>query len=127
MTSRNHHLGMLMACASPGSALAYHLGLATFGSDMVRRNIATDRLADGVQQSVIEEPLNEADMHGQQRPLASTRGWLGRAFHRLHAWTWAREMREREAYLARSRDLSDLEARMRHLDDHTLSRGSALR
>ena len=127
MTSGTHRLGMLMACASPGSALAYHLGLATFGSDMVRRNIATDLPVDPNEQAVVEDPLNEADSHGQERPLASTRGWLGRVLHRLHAWTWDREAREREAYLARSRDRSDLEARMRHLDDHTLSRGHVLR
>jgi hypothetical protein len=36
-------------------------------------------------------------------------------------------MREREAYLARSQDLCDLEARMRHLDGDTLARGRALR
>jgi hypothetical protein len=32
---------MLMACASPGSALAYHLGLATFETGMLRRDKAT--------------------------------------------------------------------------------------
>jgi hypothetical protein len=33
---------MLMACASPGSAWAYHLGLATFEAGLLRRDKATD-------------------------------------------------------------------------------------
>jgi hypothetical protein len=33
---------MLMACASPGSALAYHLGLATFRPVVLRRDKTTE-------------------------------------------------------------------------------------
>ena len=36
---------MLMACASPGSALAYHLGLATFEPAVLRRGNATETVA----------------------------------------------------------------------------------
>lgn len=44
---------MLMACASPGSALAYHLGLVTFGTGMLRRDKATaDTEAEGSNRSV---------------------------------------------------------------------------
>jgi hypothetical protein len=37
----DHRFTMLMACASPGSAYAYHLGLATFGPALLRRSKAT--------------------------------------------------------------------------------------
>jgi len=40
-TSWSHRLTMLMACASPGSALAYHLGVATFGPVVLRSGKAT--------------------------------------------------------------------------------------
>jgi hypothetical protein len=33
---------MLMACASPGSAWAYHLGLITFKAGLLRRDKATE-------------------------------------------------------------------------------------
>ena len=40
------------------------------------------------------------------------RGWLDR----LDDWFWKHEQREREAYLAASTDIYDLEARMRNLE-----------
>jgi hypothetical protein len=38
----NDRFTMLMACASPGSALAYHLGVATFETGMLRGDKAPD-------------------------------------------------------------------------------------
>jgi len=109
-------LGMLMACGSPGSALAYHLGLTTFEPGMVRRNITT------------EPSTAPADRAGDASRVPPTTGWFGRLFDRLEAWAWEREMREREAFLAQAQDLYDLEARMRHLDGDEFSRrGHALR
>src|SRR4249920_3841067 len=93
-------LGMLMACGSPGSALAYHLGLTVFEPGMVRRNTTPEILAEGVDPA---PPVSEATKTKTKRdaPSApSVRGWLGRLFDRLEAWSWEREMREREAYLA---------------------------
>ncbi|HTT37151.1 MAG TPA: DUF3563 family protein [Burkholderiales bacterium] len=49
-----------------------------------------------------------------------------RLFDRLETWSWERQVREREAYLAQSRDLADLEYRMRRLDRTTLLRGRSL-
>jgi hypothetical protein len=37
----NQRLAMLMACASPGSAFAYHLGLLNNRSRVLRRDTAT--------------------------------------------------------------------------------------
>jgi hypothetical protein len=42
----NDRFTMLMACASPGSAFAYHLGLATFESGMLRRDKTTETPAE---------------------------------------------------------------------------------
>jgi hypothetical protein len=38
----NERFGMLLASGSPGSALAYQLGVASAESGMLRRGIATD-------------------------------------------------------------------------------------
>ena len=110
----DHPLGMLMASGSPGSALAYHLGVTVFKADMARRNTAT-----------------EAGSETPDRVVATARmpwisGWIDRMFDRLETWSWERERRAREAYLARSQDLKDLEERMRQLDSGTLARGRAL-
>jgi uncharacterized protein DUF3563 len=56
-----------------------------------------------------------------------TGGWLARLFERLENWAWDRQQREREAFLAQSTDLYDLEYRMRQLDDDMVSRGCMLR
>jgi len=37
-------------------------------------------------------------------------------FERLDRWLWRQEMKEREAWLAESKDIFELEARMRMLD-----------
>ena len=102
--------GMLMACASPGSAWAYHLGTSVSKPDVVQRSrpIATD-----------ETDASSAN---------SGTGWLRRAFDRLEQWSWDRQVRVNEAYLSQATDLCDLEYRIRQLDnDDGLSRTRALR
>lgn len=47
-------LTMLMACASPGSAFAYHLGLATFGPAVLRRGKAME--SDPVPEPAMQDP-----------------------------------------------------------------------
>lgn len=45
-------------------------------------------------------------------------GWL----ERLDAWYWRQEQKEREAYLAKARDVFDLERRIEALDRQGFSR-----
>jgi len=60
--------------------------------------------------------------------IARVRKWFHEASIRLETWSWQRQMREHEAFLAQATDLADLEARMRRLDgDPFLSRARALR
>ena len=123
----DERMGMLMASGSPGSALAYHLGQTTFEPMMVQRGKRPESNAaeaDGVPASdatASRGPGADAD-GGPPR-----KGWLSRAWRRLETWSWQRQVREREAYLAQSKDLVDLEARMRDLDgDAFLSRARTL-
>jgi hypothetical protein len=121
-------LGMLMACGSPGSALAYHLGLTVFEPEMVRRNTTPETLAEHGDRAPAVSGATKMETKRDAPRVPPVRGWLGRMFDRLEAWSWEREMREREAYLAQAQDLYDLEARMRHLDGDEFSRrGRALR
>ena len=121
-------LGMLMASGSPGSALAYHLGQATFEPGMVRRNKTSDAPAKPGDRAAAGSTTNQTKATSDASRGPSVRGWFGRMFDRLEAWSWEREMRQREAYLAQAQDLYDLERRMRQLDgDDFLSRGRALR
>lgn len=116
----DERLGMLMACGSPGSALAYHLGQITFKPMMVRRG-TVDRVS-----SRSERP-HTTDARPEQMAASKAKGWLGRLWDRLEAWSWHRHVREREAYLAQATDLAELETRMRRLDgDAQLSRARAL-
>jgi hypothetical protein len=108
-----YRLGLLAASASPASALAFSLGLTTFKPEMLRRTENPDEVEQAGEKSTARAP--------------SDRSWLGRIADRLETWSWEREVRAREAYLAQSQDLFDLEARMRHLDGDVLSRGRALR
>jgi hypothetical protein len=106
----NERFGMLMACASPGSALAYHLGTDATRPALVQRGIADD---------LVETTGS--------KPRSVT-NWLQRAFDRLEQWSWERQMKSQEAYLSQATDLCDLEARIRHLDNGDgLSRSQALR
>ena len=106
----NERFGMLMASGSPGSALAYQAGHAVSGTDMMRRSTTTGKVVEGV-----EVPVRKAG------------SWLSRLLERFEAWSYSREMREIEAYLAQAQNHADLEARMRHLHDDLLSRARALR
>ena len=106
----NERFGMLMACASPGSALAYHLGTHATKPVLVQRSrsAGTHETADA--------------------RARSCTNWLQRAFDRLEQWSWERQMKTQEAYLSQATDLCDLEARIRHLDNGDgLSRSQALR
>jgi Protein of unknown function (DUF3563) len=95
---------------------------------MVRRNIASDAPAKEGDRARVQSGTNKTETESDASRAPSVRGWLGRLFDRLEAWSWEREMREREAYLARAQDLYDLEARMHHLDGDEFSRrGRALR
>ena len=124
----DERLGMLMACGSPGSALAYHLGQTAFETDMLRRSRATDGTGDESRPRDDSSPLQGENRSGRTRPDYALTGWLERLWVRLEAWSWQREMREREAYLAQATDLVDLENRMRQLDgDPFLARARALR
>ena len=106
----NERFGMLMACASPGSALAYHLGKTVSEPGLVQRSSET---ATAVERT--------------SKPRTGT-AWLLGLFDRLEQWSWERQMRAQEAYLSNATDLCDLEARMRQLDNGDgLSRGRALR
>ena len=117
----NERFGMLMASGSPGSALAYQLGNSLSSSDMMRRNTATGKSPEAA-----DPP--QASARKTQAPARRTLGaWLRSLFDRFEAWTYAREMREIEAYLAQAQNHADLEARMRHLHDDLLSRARALR
>jgi len=106
----NERFGMLMACASPGSALACHLGKTISEPGLLERSGKT---------------ATAAERSSKARPGT---GWLGGLFDRLEQWSWERQMRAQEAYLSNAMDLRDLEARMRQLDNGDgLSRGRALR
>jgi hypothetical protein len=111
----NQPLSVLISAASPGSALAHQLGVATFGPMLLRRG---------------SEPLKAptAGIAAARRLAAPPAGgWLARLFERLENWAWDRQQREREAFLAQSADLYDLEYRMRQLDSDMVSRGCMLR
>ena len=108
----NERLGMLMASGSPGSALAYQLGNSQSCPDMMRRNIAT---------------VKSPEVETGKAPVRTLGAWLRSLFDRFEAWTYSREMREIEAYLAKAQNHADLEARMRHLHDDLLSRARSLR
>jgi Protein of unknown function (DUF3563) len=122
-------LALLAACASPGSALAYHQGQGIVEPMMPHRNMR-ERVLPRVTSAGTAEPKNGSPAAGSQSEEALVRpaaGWFRRLFARLEEWSWKMETREREAYLAQAQNLSDLEARMRRLDDAVLSRGRALR
>ena len=123
----NQQLGMLAACGSPGSALAYHLGQSIFEAGLPRRNTATGDTS----QTAAQEPAKRTTVEAAPAEVAShaapARNWFARALHRLENWSWEREVKDREAYLSRSQDLSDLEARMRRIDGNLLAPGCPVR
>lgn len=122
----DERMGMLMACGSPGSALAYHLGQTTFRSTMVQRGKAPESGIPQIRLPALGTTAS-AQSSADTRGGRSKTGWFTRVWRRLEAWSWQRQVREREAYLAEAKDLVDLEARMRDLDgDAFLSRARTL-
>jgi hypothetical protein len=123
----DERMGMLMACGSPGSALAYHLGQTTFGPTMVQRGKASESCVAQPDWSPASGATASAESGADTSSEHSRGGWFTRAWHRLEAWSWQRQVREHEDYLAQAKDLVDLEARMRDLDgDAFLSRARIL-
>jgi hypothetical protein len=92
-------LSLLMACASPGSALAYHLGLASSEAVLMQRSTG----AAG-------QPAA-----GPAEPVRSVVTWLTGLPAAVARWYAERERRELDRYLAQAQNVSDLEARMRDL------------
>ena len=124
----NERFGMLMASGSPGSALAYQLGNSLSRAYMMRRNTATVKSPEAADPAQAPARETQAPAGKTQAPARKTLGgWLRSLFDRFEAWTYAREMREIEAYLAQAQNHADLETRMRHLHDDLLSRARALR
>jgi hypothetical protein len=117
----------LAACGSPGNALAYRLNQGAVGSRMLHCATGPNVLAR-VTCSGTDSPPDAAPAaaQGATVPAGSPTSWIGRLFSRLEEWSWRAELREREAYLAQAQNESDLEARMRRLDDVVLSRERAL-
>ena len=72
------------------------------------------RLTHGILQDASERA--QKDSAAPASTFANTaskpRGWLDR----LDTWFWKQEMKSREAFLARSTDIFDLEERMRRLE-----------
>src|SRR5512139_2320848 len=104
-TSGGSKFTLLMACASPGSALAYHLGLASNQAGLMRRTTIADSQAthQGTGPGVSGTPT--------QRVVS----WLTGLPAAVARWYAARERQELERYLAQAQNVSDLEARMRDL------------
>ena len=126
----DERISMLMAIGTPVKSSTYGLGQPALESNMMHRNMVAKMPADPRNQVRVRSVTEQTESkHGASR-APSIRSWLGlgRLFDRLEAWSWERETREREAYLAQAQDLYDLEARMRHLDGDEFSRrGRALR
>jgi hypothetical protein len=123
----DERMGMLMACGSPGSALAYHLGQTTFEPMMVQRGKVPESDPGQTDRSPASDSTPSRESASDTAGQPSPKNWLSRAWHCLETWSWQRQLREREAYLAQAKDLVDLEARMRDLDgDAFLSRARTL-
>jgi len=121
----NERLGVLIAGAGPASALAYALGKTVFEPMMLQRATVSEEIGS----AAVKPVFGGAPKRGEPARSGGrdrSRSWLIRLFDRLETWSWERQVREREAYLAQSRDLADLEYRMRQLDRTTLLRGRSL-
>lgn len=100
----NSRRGLLMASATPGSAAAYQTGMAARTENMVRRNMSTTA-AQG------------RDGQGDGFALMSlVTERIAQFFDELDALAWSRQQKSREAWLAASQNLADLESRVRQLD-----------
>jgi hypothetical protein len=110
---RNNTLNMLLACGSPGSALAYHLKPALVQPGLMHRNMAGETQANGVAEAAAV--VAPADTSAAIAPF-SVWGWIMGVFDYLERRSWEHEMRERETYLAGAQNVFDLENRMRELE-----------
>lgn len=109
--------GMLMASASPGSALAYHLGQLQVQVGILRRTTATETPRQH------EAALCRKEPHPAS--MASPWLWLLGALGRFAERSL---QRERTLHLAQSRQIEQLEARVHRLyRDPFLARARALR
>jgi hypothetical protein len=72
------------------------------------------RLTHGILQDANERAQKDSGASSSAFPNAVSRprGWLDR----LDTWFWKQEMKSREAFLAQSTDIFDLEQRMRRLE-----------
>ena len=98
-------LPLLMACASPGSALAYHLGLTTNQTELMRRSTRADGRA-------IDQ---DAAAGAGATPAPRVVSWVTGLFAAVGRWYAERERQEEERYLAQAQNVADLETRMRDL------------
>jgi hypothetical protein len=84
----DEHFGMLMACGSPGSALAYHLAQTMLEPRMVRRNMIPETLAERGDRAPGASGATKMKAKSDASRATSVRGLLGRLFDRLEAWSW---------------------------------------
>jgi hypothetical protein len=72
------------------------------------------RLTHGILQNASERAQKDsaAPASAGTSTVSKRRGWLDR----LDTWFWNQEMKSREAFLAKSTDIFDLEQRMRRLE-----------
>ena len=72
------------------------------------------RLTHGILQDASERAQKDsaAPASACTSTVSKRRGWLDR----LDTWFWKQEMKSREAFLAKSTDIFDLEQRMRRLE-----------
>jgi hypothetical protein len=76
------------------------------------------RLSHGILQDASERVDEESarQVDARARPSANPSGRSFGLLDRLDTWFWKQEMKEREAFLAKSTDIFDLEQRMRCLE-----------
>ena len=110
--------GMLMASASPGSALVYQLGQLQVQTGILRRTTTTEAATEQSGPGPSAQSPSPARMPSPWRWLLNALGHLAeRSFQR-----------ERKLHLAQSRDVEQLEARVHRLyRDPFLARARALR